>query len=275
LNGIVSKTIQTLFSVNNIIEAEGLSKGFTPPLSFRKLLRLDFRRAMPTQALEDISFSLEKGKILGVLGPNGAGKTTLLKIIATLILADKGKGVVNGLRLGIDDDRIKSFIGLVSSHERSFYWRLTGKQNLEFFAHMYDVKNPEEKIEELFRLFEIDYQDKRFGSYSAGMKQRFALMRGLINDPELLLLDEPMKSLDYTTAFTLRKFIKDNLVRKRGKTVIFTTHNMDEALDFCDLFMILDRGRLYAFGTLEDLRRKVNNPEAGLGDIFLQLTERS
>ncbi|MCK5427386.1 MAG: ATP-binding cassette domain-containing protein, partial [Thermodesulfovibrionia bacterium] len=149
------------------------------------------------------------------------------------------------------------------------------RQNLEFFAVMYGLNNPKEKIEELLDLFEIDYQNDRFDSYSAGMKQRFALIRGMLNDPELLLLDEPLKSLDYATSSKLRNFIKENLVRKRGKTVIFTTHNMDEALDFCDLFMILDRGRLYAFGTLEELRRKVNNPEAGLGDIFLQLIGRS
>jgi ABC-2 type transport system ATP-binding protein len=258
--------------VKYILETDGLTKDFIPPLSFRKLIRLDLRQRKPNRALEDVSFSLEKGKILGVLGPNGAGKTTLLKILATLILPDKGKGIVNGYRLGIDDDRIKSFIGLVSSHERSFYWRLTGMQNLEFFALMYDVRNPRKKIEELFRLFEIDYQDNLFGSYSAGMKQRFSLMRGMLHDPELLLLDEPMKSLDYATVSHLKDFIKETLVRKKGKTVIFTTHSMEDALDFCDLFMILNRGRLFAIGTLEELRRRVNNPEAGLGDIFLQLT---
>lgn len=261
--------------MNHILEINGLTKDFTPPLSFGKLIKLDFKHRKPTRALEDISFSLEKGKILGVLGPNGAGKTTILKILATLILPDKGSGEINGYRLGIDDDKIKSLIGLVSTQERSFYWRLTGRQNLEFFAVMYGLNNPKEKIEELLDIFEIDYGDERFDSYSAGMKQRFALIRGMLNDPELLLLDEPLKSLDYTTASHLRSFIKENLVRKRGKTVIFTTHNMDEALDFCDLFMILDRGRLYAFGTLEELRRKVNDPEAGLGDIFLQLIGRA
>lgn len=260
--------------MKHILEIEKLTKDFIPPLSLTKLIKLDFRHRRPTRALEDVSFSLKKGGMLGVLGPNGAGKTTLLKIIATLILPDKGSVIVNDCRLGIDDDKIKSFIGLVSSQERSFYWRLTGRQNLEFFASLYDLKNAKDKIDELFNLFAIDYQDNRFDSYSTGMKQKFALIRGLLNDPELLLLDEPTKSLDYTTALNLRNFIKKNLVREKGKTVIFTTHNMDEALDFCDLFMILHKGKLFALGTLEELRKKVNNPAASLGEIFVKLTEK-
>ena len=261
--------------MKHILEVEKLTKDFTPPLSFSKLIKLDFKHRKPTRALEDVSFSLKKGQILGVLGPNGAGKTTLLKIIATLILPDKGSVVVNGYRLGINDDKIKSFIGMVSSQERSFYWRLAGRQNLEFFASMYGLKNPKDKIEELFKLFAIDYQDSRFDTYSTGMKQKFALIRGLLNDPELLLLDEPTKSLDYATALDLRNFIKEDLVRKKEKTVIFTTHHMDEALDLCDLFMILHKGRLYALGTMEELRRKINNPVASLGEIFVKLTEKS
>ena len=260
--------------VKHILEVDGLTKDFIPPLSFRKLIGFDFRHRRQTRALEDVSFSLKKGKILGVLGPNGAGKTTLLKILATLILPDKGSVLINGWRTGsIDDNKIKSFIGLVSSQERSFYWRLTGRQNLEFFALMYDLENPGNKIEELFNLFEIDYQDNRFDSYSTGMKQKFALMRGLLNDPGLLLLDEPTRSLDYTTSLNFRNFIKENLVLEKGKTVVFTSHNMDEAMHFCDIFMILHKGRLYAMGTLDELRKKVNNHTASLGEIFVKLTE--
>ncbi|HDH13549.1 MAG TPA: ABC transporter ATP-binding protein [Nitrospirae bacterium] len=259
--------------VKYILEVDGLSKDFIPPLSFRKLIGLDFRHRRQTRALEDVSFSLKKGKILGVLGPNGAGKTTLLKILATLILPDKGSVLINGWSVGIDDNKIKSLIGLVSSQERSFYWRLTGRQNLEFFALMYDLENPGNKIEELFDLFEIDYQDNRFDSYSTGMKQKFALMRGLLNDPGLLLLDEPTRSLDYTTSLNFRNFIKENLVLEKGKTVVFTSHNMDEAMHFCDIFMILHKGRLYAMGTLDELRKKINNQTASLGEIFVKLTE--
>jgi len=256
-----------------ILEVEKLTKYFIPPLSFSRLIKLDFKHRRPTTALKDVSFSLKKGKILAILGPNGAGKTTLLKIIATLILPDKGSVVVSDWRLGTYDDKIKSFIGLISSQERSFYWRLTGRQNLEFFASMYGLKDIKNRIEELLQLLQIDYADKRFDSYSTGMKQKFALARGLLHDPELILFDEPTKSLDYVSALNLRNFIKEDLVKKKGKTVIFTTHNMDEALDFCDLFMILHVGKLYAQGTLDELRKKVNVPGASLGEIFIKLTQ--
>jgi ABC-2 type transport system ATP-binding protein len=106
------------------------------------------------------------------------------------------------------------------------------------------------------------------------MKKRFALMRALLHNPELLLLDEPTKSLDYTGGLNLRSFIKETLVKEKGKAVIFTTHQMEEALDFADLVMILHKGRLFAFGTLAQLRKKINNPNATLGQIFLKLTDQ-
>jgi ABC-2 type transport system ATP-binding protein len=259
----------------NYIEIERLTKDFVPPLSFQTLLRLNFKRQSPTRALENISFSLRESEILSILGPNGAGKTTLLKIISTLILPDKGTVTVKGYRVGKDDEKIKSLIGLVSSQERSFYWRLSGKQNLEFFASMYglDKKAAKARIQELLCFFQIDYQDKRFDSYSTGMKQKFTLIRALLNNPQLLLFDEPTKSLDYKTASDFRNFIKQKLVNRQRKTVIFTTHHMDEAMDFAERFLILHKGRLFALGTLGELRTKVNNPTADLGEIFLKLTQ--
>ncbi len=141
---------------------------------------------------------------------------------------------------------------------------------MELFAALYGLNKKETslRVTELFELFEIDYADKRFDAYSSGMKKRFALMRGLLHNPELILLDEPTKSLDYTTACDLRNFIKENLVKKHAKTVIFTTHHMDKALDFAGLFMILHKGKSCSIGTLDDLRKKVNNPCAGIKEIF-------
>ena len=261
----------------NYIEIERLSKDFIPALSFRKLLRLGFKHRKPVRALEEISFSLKQGEILGILGPNGAGKTTLLKIISTLILPDKGAVTVKGFRVGRDDEEIKSLIGLVSSGERSFYWRLSGRQNLEFFAAMYGLNKKESnvRVQKLLSVFHIEYPDldKRFDSYSTGMKQKFALIRTMLNNPELVLFDEPTKSLDYKTASDFRNFIKEDLLRRQGKTVIFTTHHMDEALDFGERFMILHKGRLFALGTLNELRGMINDPKATLGEIFLKLTQ--
>lgn len=260
--------------MESILEVKGVAKYFLPPLSLGRLIKFDFKKRRPAQALIDVSFSLERAKILGILGPNGAGKTTLLKIISTLILPNQGTVTVNGYPLGKDDKKIKSCIGLATEEERSFYWRLSGRQNLEFFAALYGFnrKGMKTRIDELLELFKVDYADRRFDAYSTGMKRRFALIRALLHNPDLLLLDEPTRSLDYTSSFNLRNFIKDNLVKTQGKTVIFTTHQMEEALDFADLFLILHKGRLCALGTLDELRKKVNHPEATLGEIFLKLT---
>ncbi|MCM8800420.1 MAG: ABC transporter ATP-binding protein [Candidatus Omnitrophica bacterium] len=257
-----------------ILEFNKVTKIFYPPFSFKN--PLDFLSSQKAiLALNNITFQLREGVILAVLGPNGAGKTTLLKIISTLILPDSGTVKIKDLILGKDDLRIKSLIGWVGSSERGFYPRLTGRQNLEFFACLYglDKKKINLRLQELFKFFKIDYQDKRFDTYSSGMQQKFALMRALLHDPELLLLDEPLKSLDYTTALNLRNFIKEHLVKEKNKTVIFTTHRMEEAVDFADLFMILVKGYLYGLGTLSELRKKVNNPSATLSEIFLKLTQ--
>lgn len=257
-----------------ILEVNGVTKDFVPPFSLTGLISSGLRRPQATRALDDLSFSLDKGSTLGILGPNGAGKTTLLKILSTLILPDKGSVKINGLALGRHDEQIKGYIGLSASSERSFYWRLTGRQNLEFFAAMYglDKIRASLRIDELFGLFGITYEDRRFDSYSTGMQQKFALMRALIHDPQILLLDEPTKSLDYTSSIELRNFIKDVLLKKCGKTVIFTTHHMDEAIDFSGLFMILNKGKLFAYGSLDELRAKASLPSGSLGEIFIRLT---
>lgn len=260
--------------METILEVKNVSKSFYPAFSLSEILRLNFKHLRPVKALENISFTLNKGSVLAILGPNGAGKTTLMKIISTLILPDNGTARVYSTPLGSNDEKIKSCVGLAASSERSFYWRLSGLQNLEFFAAMYglDKARARLRIDELLKLFAVDYQDKRFDSYSTGMQQKFALMRAMIHDPALLLLDEPTKSLDYASSIELKSLIKDTLVKKLGKTVLFTTHHMDEATDFADLFMILHQGKLFAFGTLDELKSKAGRDCKSLGEIFMRLT---
>ncbi|MBN1527388.1 MAG: ABC transporter ATP-binding protein [Candidatus Omnitrophica bacterium] len=260
--------------MKKMIEAQNITKDFRPPVSLRQIFRPGPGTLGTTRALDDISFSLESGKLLCVLGPNGAGKTTLLKIIAGLILPDMGALTVDGLIHERDDERIRSMIGLSSFHEKGFYWRLTGRQNLEFFAAMYglDSRAARERLKKLFGLFGVTYQNKRFDAYSAGMKQKIAIIRALLNDPRLLLFDEPTKSLDYGSSFRLMHLIKDTLVGKEGKTVIFTTHHMDEAAEFAHVFLILHNGRLLDAGTIDELRQRVNKPAASLGEIYVSLT---
>ncbi len=253
-----------------LIKLKNVSKSFCPPLAWKKILSFNLKNN-PVRALDDISLSVPGKSIIGILGANGAGKTTLLKIISTLILPDKGTVSVNKYSTEHDEQKIKSIIGFVTAEERNFYWRLSGRQNLDFFSAMHglDQKHAEIRTHELFKIFDIDYQDKRFDSYSTGMKRKFALMRALLHDPDILLFDEPTKSLDYNTSLELLKYI--TILRQQGKTILFATHNINEAQQICDRFLILNKGRLLGFGTKEELCRQIHSDSATLTEIYLKL----
>ena len=265
-----------LVSMENdvLIRINGLSKAFRPALSLRQTLLKPFSKPSRVTALDDVSLDVERGRIVGLLGPNGAGKTTLLKICATLVLPDKGSAVIDGCAVGRDDEKIKRQIGLVTSQERSFYWRLSGRENLLFFAALngLDRARARRRIDELMSLFGVDYADRRFDGYSAGMKQKFALMRGLLADPALLLFDEPFQNLDFATATELKAFSRDVLVKKQNKTLLYATHQVSEAADLCERFIILDKGRLRASGALDDVRAAAHDPGATLAGAYLKLT---
>ncbi|MCK4994628.1 MAG: ABC transporter ATP-binding protein [Candidatus Omnitrophica bacterium] len=254
-----------------LIELKNVSKSFYPPLAWRKILSFNFKNT-PVCALENINLSLPGKSIIGVLGTNGAGKTTLLKIISTLILPDTGTVKINKYSTEHDDQKIKSIIGLVTTEERDFYWRLNGRQNLDFFSTMYGLnkKQAEGRINKLFKVFGVDYQDKRFDSYSTGMKRKFSLIRALLHNPGILLFDEPTKSLDYNTSLELLKYI--TILKQQGKTILFATHNITEAEQICDRFLVLNRGRILGFGTKEELGKRIHSDSATLTEIYLKLT---
>jgi len=228
--------------------------------------------SMQAKALDEITFSAERGKIIGILGPNGAGKTTLLKTIATLILPDSGHVAINGLHVGKADEKIRSFIGFVTSEERNFYWRLSGMQNLELYAQLYGLnkKSASVRINELLDLFSINYAHKRFDSYSTGMKRKCALVRALLHNPDILLLDEPTKSLDYNGTHELHDLIR--LKTHEGITTLFATHDVEEAETLCDSFLVLHHGTVAAAGTLAELRTQTHSANASLSEVYLELT---
>lgn len=258
------------------IETINLTKHFTPTTGLRSFLTHPLRKKGAVGAVEEVSIQVKRGEIFGLLGPNGAGKTTLLKLLSCLILPTKGTAYINGYHIIKDEQKVKSSIGLVTGEERSFYWRLTGKRNLEFFATLYNLSRDQAKmrIKELLNLLEIEEPDKRFQEYSTGVKQRMALARCLLNDPSILLMDEPTKSLDPLAAKNLRTFIKKELVKRQKKTLLFTTHHLDEVIDFCDQIAIMDRGRIKAWGNLSELQKQVSIPEATLEEIFSKLVTK-
>ena len=208
----------------------------------------------PLTALNRITLSIKKGEICVVIGPNGSGKTTLLKILATLITPSDGVARVYGDDVTHVPDRVRTKIGFVSSEERSFFWRLTGKQNLRFFASLYDMSGSERDRRIHYLLERLGFNglgDRRFSDYSTGMKQALAIVRGFIHDPEVLLLDEPTRSLSPDMAKRLREVICDEA--KKGKTFLIASHNLNEVEKIADQVAILHKGILRAAGTVEEL----------------------
>jgi ABC-2 type transport system ATP-binding protein len=257
-----------------ILSVQGISKNFSPPLSPYDLLRGRFMNKESIKALDNVTFELAQGEILAVLGPNGAGKTTLLKILATLIIPDQGSFIFDGIKsIPENEIKIKPLIGFSSSIEKGFYHRLTGEQNLEFFCSLRGLDLKKTGIKDISGLLGIDFEKKRFDSFSTGMQQKLSLCRALLHDPKFLVLDEPTKSLDYATSLRLKKYLRDNLVRDKRKTLIFTTHQMEEALDFADKLLIINKGMVLGSGTFEELRRQVGKPQATLAEIFMELTQ--
>ncbi len=254
-----------------IIVTRDLTKSFTPSTNLIDFFLQLFKKRSVVQAVNGVTLEIERGEIFGLLGPNGAGKTTLIKILCTLIVPTSGEARVNGLDVQKSGETIRKSIGLVTGEERSFYWRLTGRQNLKFFAALHGIRSEEikTKIEYLVELLDMqEYIDTRFDEYSTGMKQHLAVARSLLGDAQILFMDEPTKSLDHPSAEKLRRFIKQRLVNKDKKTVVFTTHILKEAEDFADRLALMDRGIIKAQGTIPELKKKTKDPDASVEDIF-------
>ena len=243
--------------MTHAIEAFELVKTFAKKRPVRDLVRHPFRRAERVHALRGVDFDVRRGEIFGLLGPNGAGKTTLLKILSCLIVPDRGRALIAGEDTR-RESRVKPHIGLVHSDERSFYWRLSGRDNLKFFARLYDVpgKRIASRIDELLQKVDLtEAAPRRFSDYSSGMKQRLAIARALLHDPPILLMDEPTRSLDPAACLSLRRLIKDELAGRDGKTILLATHNLREAEVLCERIAILVQGTVRQVGTIAEVRR--------------------
>jgi ABC-2 type transport system ATP-binding protein len=239
-----------------IVETFNLTKRYPQIKRYHEIIIHPFQKREIT-ALDGINIRVKRGEVFGLLGPNGAGKTTLIKTLCTLLLPNEGTALVNGYDIVREEQEVKESIGYVVNDERSFYWRLTGKQNLEFFAILNNLapNRAKRRIEEVLRLVGLETNgDKRVKDYSTGMKQKLAIARGMLSDPEVLFLDEPTRSLDPMIANSLRGFIRRSIVEGGGKTVFLSTHNLAEAEDLCDRLAIIDRGRIKACGTLEEMK---------------------
>jgi ABC-2 type transport system ATP-binding protein len=207
-------------------------------------------------ALHDISIEVPKGARVAFLGPNGAGKTSLLKLIGGLLLPSGGAVRVNGYDTVSHNDEAKRSVGLVFNEERSFYWRLTGVQNLEFFGALDNISKRElrERIPALLALVGLDCNARKpVGGYSSGMKQRLAIARGLLSDPEILILDEPTRTLDPIAADSMIDLIRDQLHTTMNKTLLIVTHQLEKVPALCSQVCIVRNGTIFSYRDLPDI----------------------
>ena len=240
-----------------VIQMEGVVKRYRKRPSWRDLGRFRLSGAS-FEVLRRVSLEIEAGELFGLLGPNGAGKTTLLKVLATLVEPDAGRIRVCGFDIATESLRVRGCLGSVPPEERSLFWRLTARENLELFASLHGLRTDEgaRRAAELLALVGLDgTADRMVGQFSSGMRQRLLIARSLISAPRVLLLDEPTRSLDPVAARDLRGFLRDELCRRRGLTVLLATHDPDEALHLCDRVGILHEGRLLALGAAAELAR--------------------
>ncbi len=220
----------------------------------------------PVPALSDLNLEIAPGEFFGLFGPNGAGKTTLIRVLTTLVLPTSGTALIYGHDVVRQAGLARAHLGLVFSNENSFYGRLTGQQNLEFFAALQNLSRADARrqIAALLELFDLAGVARTpFQYYSTGMRQKLNVIRALLHDPPVLFLDEPTKGMDVLTAETLHRLLREELVQRRHKTVLLTTHDLEEMEALCDRVGILDQGRLRAVGAPAALIR-----EAGASVVY-------
>jgi ABC-2 type transport system ATP-binding protein len=252
------------------IEAIGLTKDFEKGRrTFWQRLRREPDLRETFRAVDGIDLHVAEGEVFGILGPNGAGKTTTMRMLATLLEPSAGSGTVLGFDLVTQAREIRRRLGAVLSGERSLYWKLTARENLEYFAALYHVP-PGETAQRIGRILEQvqlgDRADDYVEKFSTGMRQRLVLARALLPAPPLLLLDEPTVGLDPQAARDLRERIVQ--LRDEGRTVLLTTHYMEEADQLCDRIAIVDHGRIVALDTPDGLKRGLRANEV----VRLELT---
>ncbi len=247
-------------TVTDVVNVNGITKGFGK-----------------IEAVRGVSFTIQRGEIFGLLGPNGAGKSTTINMIATYLHPDSGNITVLGLDTTKQAQGVKERIGVVPQ-EIALYNDLTALENLRFFARMYDLPHAEteRRATELLNLMSLyERRNDAVKTYSGGMKRRLNIAVGLMNNPDLLLLDEPTVGVDPQS----REAIFTNIegLKRNGLTILYTTQYMEEAERLCDRIAIIDEGKLVALGTLEQLlalrtaQVEVQRPR-GLAEVFLQLT---
>jgi sodium transport system ATP-binding protein len=221
------------------------------------------------QALRGVSFNAPDGQVTGLLGPNGAGKTTTLRILYTVLRPDRGSATVDGYSTRTDAREVQRRVGaLPDTH--GLYPRLTARENIRYYGRLHGLKGRvlEQNTDSIVAMFEMkDIADRRTGGFSHGERLKVALARALVHAPQNVLLDEPTNGLDVMSTRNIRAFIRR--LRDEGKTVLFSSHVMQEVSALCDRIVVLSRGQVAASGTAEELRQQTG--QSSLEDAFVSI----
>ncbi len=245
--------------MNPIIKIESLSKKYKDAEMY---------------SLNEVSMNINEGQIFGLLGPNGAGKTTLISMLCGLIKPTSGNFTINDLNYSSHSSKIKKIIGVVPQ-EYALYPTLTARENLHYFGSMYGLKGTDLKdkvIETLDLLGLLKFADKQVQTFSGGMKRRVNLIAGILHNPKVLFLDEPTVGVDVQSKNAIIDYLK--ILNQNGTTIIYTSHHLAEAEDFCSDIAILDQGQIYAQDTPLALIESVKDAR-NLEDVFISLTGKA
>jgi ABC-2 type transport system ATP-binding protein len=227
-----------------------------------KSLTKKFGKQKEIVAVDSLSLEVKKGEVFGFVGPNGAGKTTTMKMMIGLLEPTSGTGKVAGFDIVREVIRIREATGVLPE-PAGFYDHLTARQNLRFYAKLYDIEPDvrEKRIIEILNLVGLEKAiDQKIGGFSTGMRKRFGLAQALINEPNILFLDEPTSGVDPMGAQMMRDLVK-HLSKEKGVTIFLSSHSMAEVEEICDRIAIMEKGKLVALGTVEELRNIVRQKD--------------
>lgn len=220
--------------------------------------------------VDNVSFTVNPGEIVGLLGENGAGKTTTLRMISTMLKISGGKISVNGIDVATSPVEVRNEIGILFGGDVGLYERLTGRENIKYFADLYGMAKEDstKRINELAKAFGMeDYIDTPVSKYSRGMKQKVSISRSIIHEPSVMLFDEPSTGLDVSAARVIQDFILK--CKEENKTILFSSHSMKEVEKLCDRVIIINKGILLENCTINELKEKYKNED--LEEVFLGL----
>lgn len=244
-----------------MLDVKGLTKTFPAPKKSKK----DVQSRDPREdgklfhAVKDISFQCKEGEILGLLGMNGAGKTTTLRMLSTAIKPTQGTATMNGVDIVKNPLEVKKHVGFLSG-ATGLYGRLTAKEMVMYFGQLNRVPKDEmkQRMEDLFEMLDMnDFLNRRCDKLSTGMKQRVNIARTVIHDPQVLFFDEPTAGLDVLSMGTIVDFVKRS--KERGKTIVLSTHYMDEVERLCDRLVVIHHGRVFFTGNVEEMKAKAED----------------